>query len=53
MTHGWMNDPIRTENLKIVIEELARAGVQAGLKLRIENGQLRLTHTIALIKAIK
>lgn len=52
----WMNvitDPIRTENLKIVIEELARAGVHAGLKLRIENGQLRLTHTIALIKAIK
>lgn len=52
----WMdviNDPIRTENLKIVMEELARAGVSAGLKLRIENGQLWLTHSIALIQAIK
>lgn len=52
----WMdviNDPIRTENLKIVIEELACAGVSAGLKLRMENGQLWLTHTIALIKAMK
>jgi ubiquinone/menaquinone biosynthesis C-methylase UbiE len=52
----WMdviNDPIRTENLKIVLEELARAGVSAGLHLRLENGQLRLTHMIALIRAIK
>jgi len=52
----WMNvitDPIRTENLKIVMEELARAGVSAGLNLRIENEQLWLTHTIAFIKAIK
>lgn len=52
----WMdviNDPIRTENLKIVMRELARAEVSAGLKLRIENGQLWLTHSLALIKAIK
>lgn len=52
----WMdviNDPIRTENLKIVVEELARAGIGAGLQLRIEDGQLWLTHTIAVIKAIK
>ncbi|MCS7197920.1 MAG: methyltransferase domain-containing protein [Candidatus Bipolaricaulota bacterium] len=52
----WMdviNDPIRTENLKIVMEELARAGRGAGLRLRIEDGQLWLTHTIAVIKAIK
>lgn len=52
----WMdviNEPIRTENLKIVMEALARAGVSAGLKLRIEDGRLRLTHSIALVKAVK
>ncbi len=52
----WMEviaDPIRTENLKIVMEELARAGVSAGLKLRIENEQLWLTHTVAFVKALK
>lgn len=52
----WMDvitDPVRTENLKTVMEELARAGVSAGLNLRIENEQLWLTHTIALIQAIK
>lgn len=54
--HEWMeviNDPIHTENLKVVMEELARVGVSAGLKLRVESGQLWLTHTIAFIKAIK
>jgi ubiquinone/menaquinone biosynthesis C-methylase UbiE len=52
----WMDvitDPIRTENLKVVLEELARAGVSAGLKLRLENDQLWLTHTIAFVKALK
>lgn len=52
----WMeviNNPVRVENLKIVMEELARAGVSAGLKLRIENGQLWLTHSITLMKAVK
>ena len=47
------SDPIRTENLKVVLEELARAGVSAGLKLRLENDQLWLTHTIAFVKALK
>ncbi len=52
----WMeviNEPIRTANLKIVMEELARAGVSAGLKLRIERDTLWLTHPTALIKALK
>jgi hypothetical protein len=52
----WMDvitDPIRTENLKVVLEELARAGVSAGLKLRLENDRLWLTHTIAFVKALK
>jgi ubiquinone/menaquinone biosynthesis C-methylase UbiE len=52
----WMEviaDPIRTENLKVVMEELARAGVSAGLRLRLENDQLWLTHTIAFVKALK
>jgi len=52
----WMeviNEPTRTENLKIVMEELARAGVSAGLKLRIERDTLVLTHSTALIRALK
>ncbi len=52
----WMeviNEPIRTENLKIVMEELARAGVSAGIRLRLEKGTLWLTHSIALIRALK
>lgn len=52
----WMeviNEPTRTENLKIVMEELARAGVSAGLNLRIDRDTLWLTHATALIKALK
>lgn len=52
----WMdviNEPIRTENLKIVMKELAQAGVSAGLKLRIQDDQLWLTHSTALIKALR
>lgn len=52
----WMdviNEPIRTENLKVVMTALARAGVGAGLNLRLEDGRLWVTHSIALIKAIK
>jgi ubiquinone/menaquinone biosynthesis C-methylase UbiE len=52
----WMEvitDPIRTENLKIVLEGLARAGVSAGLKLRLENDQLWLTHSLIFLQARK
>jgi ubiquinone/menaquinone biosynthesis C-methylase UbiE len=52
----WMDvitDPIRTENLKVVLEELARAGVSAGLKLRLENDQLWLTHSLIFLQARK
>nr|BAL58480.1 methyltransferase type 11 [Candidatus Acetothermum autotrophicum] len=52
----WMEvitDPIRVENLKVVMEELARAGMSAGLKLRLENGQLWLTHSLVFIQARK
>lgn len=54
--NDWMEvitDPIRVENLKVVMEELARAGVSAGLKLRLENGELWLTHSIVFIQARK
>ncbi|MCS6937313.1 MAG: methyltransferase domain-containing protein [Candidatus Bipolaricaulota bacterium] len=52
----WMeviNEPIRTENLKVVMAALARAGVGAGLKLRLQDGRLWVTHSIALVKAVK
>ncbi|MCI2435859.1 methyltransferase domain-containing protein [Candidatus Acetothermia bacterium] len=52
----WMdviNEPIRIENLKVVMAALARAGAGAGLRLRLEDGRLWVTHSMALVKAVK
>lgn len=52
----WMdviNEPTRTENLKVILAALAEAGAPAGLALRLEKGRLRLTHRWVLARAVK
>jgi ubiquinone/menaquinone biosynthesis C-methylase UbiE len=52
----WMkitNAPERVGPLRVVMTALARAGTQAGIGLRMENGELRFEHHAALTVAVK
>jgi ubiquinone/menaquinone biosynthesis C-methylase UbiE len=51
---GWadiISEPTRMASLEIVLRRLARSGVQAGIALREEDGELRFTYEFALLAA--
>ncbi len=50
---GIVNDPARTEPLRIVVRALAEAGRTAGMGLSIQNDQITFLHRWCLLRAMK
>jgi SAM-dependent methyltransferase len=50
---GIVNDPTRTEPLRIVVRALAEAGCTAGMGLSTQNGQIVFFHRWRLLRATK
>jgi ubiquinone/menaquinone biosynthesis C-methylase UbiE len=46
-----INQPHREPSLRVVMEELAKAGIKAGINLRIENSILKFDHHYILLNA--
>jgi SAM-dependent methyltransferase len=50
---GIVNDPVRTQPIRIIVRALAEAGRTAGMGLRIQNGQIIFFHRWYLLRATK
>jgi SAM-dependent methyltransferase len=50
---GIVNDPARTEPIRIVVQALAQAGRSAGMGLSFQNGQIIFFHRWYLLRAAK
>lgn len=50
---GIVNDPARTEPIRIVVRALAEAGRTAGMGLSIQNGQIVFFHRWHMLRATK